>query len=156
MSEHDPLCSTGIPPDRECICEPLRQAEQRGAAKWRDSHGMVYSAFQGREDGARLERERVVQRVKALHHPVNYGKMYGLTGDQFDFMVCDECSQMCHSETGLRCDQPADAVWPCAELERTVAAIKGDDACSHEWNWYENEDTGGKARWYCLRCGEDR
>jgi hypothetical protein len=69
--------------------------------------------------------------LTALHNPVHYGQMYGLSGERFDFMVCDECTQMCHSETGLRCEEPGDAAWPCAELARHLAAI---DALKEDHN----------------------
>jgi hypothetical protein len=37
--------------------------------------------------------------------------------------------------------------------DAVIAAIK---ECPHEWNWYENEDTDNKPRWYCIRCGKDK
>jgi hypothetical protein len=49
-------------------------------------------------------------------------------------------------------DEPCDC-YGCRALVKAVAAII---ECPHVWNWYENEDTGNKPRWYCIRCGKDK
>ena len=64
------------------------------------------------------------QAVEALHHPKHYGEWYGLSSPLFDFYVCEECNSMCHSQEGLHCEEPGDALWPCAEMGRQTAAIR--------------------------------
>ena len=78
MSEHDELCqdSEGTPHYRQCVCFPVRMARE-------------------------AERERIRDAVKRLHTPVNYGKKYGLAHESFDVLQCDQCADMCHSDTGL-------------------------------------------------------
>lgn len=29
---------------------------------------------------------------------------------------CEYCASLCHSRSGLMCDEPADAVWPCDDV----------------------------------------
>jgi hypothetical protein len=37
---------------------------------------------------------------------------------------CGYCAEQCHSRSGLGCDTPADAVWPCLDI-RDLAAGEG-------------------------------
>jgi hypothetical protein len=59
---------------------------------------------------AMAERDRLeaaVARVRGLHQPYQ-------TEDRTQ---CDHCMELCHSRSGLSCDTPYDAPWPCPTIE---------------------------------------
>lgn len=37
-------------------------------------------------------------------------------------LQCDHCRDLCHSETGLGCEQPQDAAYPCSTVITVAAA----------------------------------
>lgn len=57
--------------------------------------------------------------VLALHEKVRRP----WTDDEDDEWQCTECMSLCHSETGLGCDFPFDAQWPCETVRRIHAAL---------------------------------
>ncbi len=67
---------------------------------------------------AELDRLRArLEAVRALHTPV-FTQMY----DGTIRAQCDYCVRLCHSGSGLHCDEPYDAEWPCD----TIQALDGE------------------------------
>jgi hypothetical protein len=31
--------------------------------------------------------------------------------------VCEHCLMLCHSHSGLNCDEPSDGMWPCETMK---------------------------------------
>lgn len=99
----------------ECVflAEPTTGAAYLVAtAGGEDDEDQARAVHIARHDPARVFREVEAKRkLMAQHEPYlldQYrAKLYPGVVAQ-----CDGCSDMCHSETGLRCDEP-DAVWPC-------------------------------------------
>jgi hypothetical protein len=68
--------------------------------------------------GERDELRRKVEAVRALHTPFETPTRYGLPAR----VQCDYCVRLCHSGSGLHCDEPYDAEWPCD----TIKALDGE------------------------------
>lgn len=60
---------------------------------------------------AELERQR--DAVLALHQPVETPAR----GAAPARVQCDHCKGLCHSDSGLHCDEPYDAPWPCPTIQ---------------------------------------
>lgn len=39
---------------------------------------------------------------------------------------CETCAGMCHSRSGLACDEPVDGLWPCDEYRDAAAGLGVD------------------------------
>lgn len=59
--------------------------------------------------------DRKIDAAAALHKPVMF------TWTQVDGTVikefgnyCEHCASLCHSSSGMNCDEPTDGAWPCA------------------------------------------
>lgn len=63
-----------------------------------------------RHDPARVLREvDAKRRIVELHGPLQLPA----TNYRPTMLQCEYCASLCHSRSGLGCDQPIDAPWPC-------------------------------------------
>lgn len=63
------------------------------------------------------ERDRLraqVQAIRELHQP---RETRPARFDQPAQVRCGHCADMCHSYTGLNCEYPYDAAWPCSTIQ---------------------------------------
>ena len=59
--------------------------------------------------------QEAIQRVRELHKPIQYDM-------DSEIMICQECKSLCHSYSGLGCEIPTDAQYPCW----TIKALDGE------------------------------
>lgn len=46
---------------------------------------------------------------------------------------CDHCSELCHSRSGLGCDEPADAMYPCPTVSLLAQPYAGRPGWQEAW-----------------------
>lgn len=59
--------------------------------------------------------------VLELHKPVGHD-LWSSQGKRLGWQ-CEECASRCHSGSGLSCDQPLDAEYPCETVKVISAAL---------------------------------
>jgi hypothetical protein len=84
-------------------------------------------------DPARVLAEvEAKRRILELHEPIpsQYvgGRYVGRPGD----LQCSFCASLCHSSSGLRCEDP-DAPWPCETVNLLAQAYAGQLGWREEW-----------------------
>lgn len=74
---------------------------------------------------AEVEAKR---RILELHPPFT---------DHAGRVRCEACAELCHSRSGLGCDDPADAMYPCETVEGIARLLAqpyaGRDGWREEW-----------------------
>lgn len=75
------------------------------------------------------QAQAALRAVVELHAPVKL-RIYS-AGVPVEVAVCDHCASLCHSRSGLGCDEPRDGAYPCEDI-RTIAeqlgvTTEGDD-----------------------------
>jgi hypothetical protein len=73
-----------------------------------------------RQDLEKLRAENTAQAKRidealGLHKPVMFAwtKVDGTVVKEFG-NYCEHCASLCHSSSGMSCDEPMDGAWPCA------------------------------------------
>ncbi len=93
------------------------------------SHLATYIA---RWDPARVLREvEAGRRMLSLHSPTDwqgYSAGVPIVGQQ-----CEYCASLCHSRSGLGCESPADALWPCDSVRILALPFVGLPGYREEW-----------------------
>jgi hypothetical protein len=74
----------------------------------------------------RFDRTRVLAEVDAKRRIID------LHGPTADGAQCDWCASLCHSRSGLMCEQP-DAPFPCPTLWLLALPFAGHDDWREEW-----------------------
>jgi hypothetical protein len=46
---------------------------------------------------------------------------------------CGHCAGLCHSDSGLRCEEPADAMYPCENVTLLAQPYAGKPGWREEW-----------------------
>lgn len=72
--------------------------------------------------------DRVLREVEALRTIVDLHSprsCYSYTDTGEERIQCEYCAGLCHSRSGLGCEEPVDALYPCDTI-RLVAAIFSD------------------------------
>jgi hypothetical protein len=104
---------TGLAQGSWLILQPHHGAQSLG------SHGVEHIA---RHDPARVLREvEALRAIIDLHEPREYVTYL----KHVTYWQCGYCAGLCHSRSGLGCEQPVDALWPC-DTVRLLAAIFSD------------------------------
>jgi hypothetical protein len=62
-----------------------------------------------------------VKVVLELHKPIS-DDLWTSEGKRLGWQ-CEECASRCHSGSGLNCDEPLDAEYPCDTVEVIAAAL---------------------------------
>jgi hypothetical protein len=79
--------------------------------------------FAGSESGSEraLQEVGIFRKLLDLHEPREYVTYL----KHVTYWQCGYCAGLCHSRSGLGCEQPVDALWPC-DTVRLLAAIFSD------------------------------
>lgn len=78
-----------------------------------------------RWDPARVLAEvETKRRILDLHAPA---------ADYKDRVQCGYCASLCHSRSGLGCDEPADAMYPCETVSLLAQAYAEQPGWREEW-----------------------
>lgn len=76
-------------------------------------------------DPARVLAEvEAKRRILDLHAPL---------ADYKGRVQCEYCAGLCHSRSGLGCDDPADAMYPCETVVLLAQPYAGHDGWREEW-----------------------
>jgi hypothetical protein len=85
------------------------------------------AAHIARWDPARVLAEvEAKRRILDLHAP--FTQPYGSKHVQ-----CGHCADLCHSRSGLGCDDPVDAPWPCPTVRLLALPYADDPDYQQEW-----------------------
>ncbi len=95
---------------------------QIGSADARVAHAVTALAVKFNH-GRVLAEVEAKRRILELHAPCVDGR---------DRAVCEYCSSLCHSRTGLMCDDP-DAPYPCDTLRLLAIAYADQPRYQEEW-----------------------
>jgi hypothetical protein len=86
-------------------------------------------------DPARVLAEVAAKRrILDLHEPVPSGYSEGRwsSGSQHGELQCSHCAGLCHSGSGLNCENP-DAPWPCPTVRILVQPYAGRPGWQESW-----------------------
>jgi hypothetical protein len=56
--------------------------------------------------------DNLIADLEALHVP---------TLDAAGRKICEHCAELCHSHSGLQCDEPTDGAWPCETMKIVIS-----------------------------------
>ncbi|MFG1846751.1 hypothetical protein [Micromonospora carbonacea] len=87
-----------------------------------------------RERLAELDAQR---RILELHAPRALPAAYSAV-DKVMYRPavtqCEHCDELCHSDSGLACDDPVDGLWPCPTVRTVAAAFSTEPGYRPEWS----------------------
>lgn len=87
----------------------------------RDNYGFLWA------DPARvLAQVAAMRAIVDLHRPEE-------NVDREGMIQCDHCARLCHSESGLMCEQPQDAPFPCPTVRHLAAIWADHEAYDPAW-----------------------
>lgn len=96
-----------------------------------DAYDCVDPHCTPRASNDRCTRHALAAALRAavkLHAPTQV-TTYG-AGLPIQVWVCGHCANLCHSRSGLGCDEPRDGHYPCADIQ-AIACELGIEATNH-------------------------
>jgi hypothetical protein len=69
------------------------------------------------------------RRLLDLHDPYARRGGWPVT----EYQACSYCAGLCHSGSGLACDQPVDALYPCETVRLVATAYAGRPGYRDQW-----------------------